>query len=251
MLNIIRKKSHGFTLIELLVVIAIIAILAAILFPAFARARENARKASCMSNLKQIGLGLMQYTQDYDERLPRSWIAVEGKPEYYRWMDVVQPYVKSTQLFTCPSDSTNKPFVTSTTEPVKSPSGANRSTAELGSYGMNIAYWDGADNYTGLQDGMAISRIASTATTVFATDGGGNNNGEIAWQNVANTNAAGFINNTSNPPSLGTWAVARHLEMMNTLFCDGHVKSMKLDALNARHTVGTDSVMYLWTIEDD
>ena len=65
------KRSHlGFTLIELLVVIAIIAILAAILFPVFARARENARRASCMSNLKQIGLGLMQYTQDYDEKYP-------------------------------------------------------------------------------------------------------------------------------------------------------------------------------------
>jgi prepilin-type N-terminal cleavage/methylation domain-containing protein len=65
-----RSAGSGFTLIELLVVIAIIAILAAILFPVFARARENARRASCASNLKQISLGLMQYSQDYDERFP-------------------------------------------------------------------------------------------------------------------------------------------------------------------------------------
>lgn len=251
MSKFVQLKQRGFTLIELLVVIAIIAILAAILFPVFARARENARRSSCQSNLKQIGLGLFQYTQDYDERLPRSWVAVEGDAGYYRWMDVIQPYIKSTQLFSCPSDSVNKPFITSATQPVYSSGTTKRTTAELGSYGMNIAYWDGADNYTGLQDGVAISRIGSTASTIFAVDGGNNNNGEIAWQNVGNTNAAGFINNTSNPPTLGTWAVARHLETINTLFCDGHVKSMKLDALNARHTVGTDSVMYLWTIEDD
>lgn len=68
--NSSKSTGKGFTLIELLVVIAIIAILAAILFPVFARARENARRSSCMSNMKQIGLGLMQYTQDYDEKLP-------------------------------------------------------------------------------------------------------------------------------------------------------------------------------------
>ena len=70
--RISRKYLHGFTLIELLVVIAIIAILAAILFPVFARARENARRAACQSNLKQISLGIIQYAQDYDERLPTS-----------------------------------------------------------------------------------------------------------------------------------------------------------------------------------
>lgn len=68
-----REQKTGFTLMELLVVIAIISILAAILFPVFARARENARRSSCMSNLKQIGLGIMQYTQDNDERYPPNW----------------------------------------------------------------------------------------------------------------------------------------------------------------------------------
>ena len=99
-------KAKGFTLIELLVVIAIIAILAAILFPVFARARENARRSSCQSNLKQIGLGLIQYTQDYDEINAPNVTALGTTPATYRvWPDLVQPYVKSTQVFSCPSDS--------------------------------------------------------------------------------------------------------------------------------------------------
>src|SRR4028118_1248712 len=107
------RARKGFTLIELLVVIAIIAILAAILFPVFARARENARRASCQSNLKQIGLGVMQYTQDYDELMPRPWYGTSATDTDPKWVDVIQPYVKSTQLFTCPSDSqTHREFVT-------------------------------------------------------------------------------------------------------------------------------------------
>jgi len=130
------SKKSGFTLIELLVVIAIIAILASILFPVFARARENARRTSCLSNMKQIGLGLMQYTQDYDERYPPNWqcpdntwagctanaaTAIDTDPSKpsgrftvnanhgdgsghaRTWMDSIFPYVKSTQIFVCPS----------------------------------------------------------------------------------------------------------------------------------------------------
>ncbi len=102
------KKRLGFTLIELLVVIAIIAILAAILFPAFARAREQARKTSCMSNLKQLGLAVMQYTQDYDEKFPNT--AQNWKPatdaNYYKTPKfALDAYSKSSQIWTCPSDS--------------------------------------------------------------------------------------------------------------------------------------------------
>ena len=93
------SKRSAFTLIELLVVIAIIAILAAILFPVFARARENARRASCTSNLKQIGLGVIQYQQDYDETMPRI-----DYGEGTKWMDITQPYLKSAQVFSCPSE---------------------------------------------------------------------------------------------------------------------------------------------------
>jgi prepilin-type N-terminal cleavage/methylation domain-containing protein/prepilin-type processing-associated H-X9-DG protein len=97
------RKKRAFTLIELLVVIAIIAILAAILFPVFARARENARKSACQSNLKQIGLAIMQYVQDYDEKYPISnlyYPATGG-----RWYQLLQPYARSTQVFICPSTS--------------------------------------------------------------------------------------------------------------------------------------------------
>jgi len=93
------KGRVGFTLIELLVVIAIIAILAAILFPVFAKAREKARQSSCLSNIKQIGLALQQYVQDYDER----WVPCYSGGAY--WVALVAPYVKNNQVFNCPSYS--------------------------------------------------------------------------------------------------------------------------------------------------
>lgn len=100
-------NKRGFTLIELLVVIAIIAILAAILFPVFAKAREKARQASCLSNLKQIGMGLMMYAQDFDERLPATYQDMVGGIDWplYSWRGAMYPYVKNSQLFVCPSDS--------------------------------------------------------------------------------------------------------------------------------------------------
>ncbi|HEX5322421.1 MAG TPA: DUF1559 domain-containing protein [Capsulimonadaceae bacterium] len=90
------KKSRGFTLIELLVVIAIIAILAAILFPVFAQAREKARAITCASNLKQISLGMLQYVQDFDETYPQSeWFDPSGATFYMSWREMILPYVKN------------------------------------------------------------------------------------------------------------------------------------------------------------
>ena len=110
-----KTRLQGFTLIELLVVIAIISILASMLFPAFSRAREQARKTVCISNLRQIGLGIMQYTQDYDEMYPVGYpfwfaalttppaplTALPGKDEYL--IETVNPYLKSYQIWDCPS----------------------------------------------------------------------------------------------------------------------------------------------------
>lgn len=112
--EVCTKKSRGFTLIELLVVVAIIAILAAILFPVFSRARENARRASCMNNMKQIGLGMMMYTQDYDEMLPYQGASTGNTNGFHysdptasdwtnNWMYEIYPYVRSWQIFRCPS----------------------------------------------------------------------------------------------------------------------------------------------------
>ena len=92
-------QRRGFTLIELLVVIAIIAILAAILFPVFARAREKARQTSCLSNVKQLVLGQLMYAQDYDERFPYFTTAPAGEP----WWNAIQPYIKNWQIEKCPS----------------------------------------------------------------------------------------------------------------------------------------------------
>jgi prepilin-type N-terminal cleavage/methylation domain-containing protein/prepilin-type processing-associated H-X9-DG protein len=109
--TIVTRRVKGFTLIELLVVIAIIAILASILFPVFGRARENARRSSCQSNLKQLGLGIGQYTQDYDEKYPYqvpgqinvwpTWDPASG----VSWAQGIYPYVKSYQVYQCPSAS--------------------------------------------------------------------------------------------------------------------------------------------------
>ena len=102
-----RAKPRGFTLIELLIVIAIIAILAALLFPVFARAREQARKVRCGSNLRQVGLALQMYTSDWDGLLPlaHSRPSVDGPPSI---VSILHPYTKSQELFRCPSDKTRK-----------------------------------------------------------------------------------------------------------------------------------------------
>jgi prepilin-type N-terminal cleavage/methylation domain-containing protein/prepilin-type processing-associated H-X9-DG protein len=141
-----RNKSGAFTLIELLVVIAIIAILAAILFPVFARARENARRASCQSNEKNLVLSIMQYTQDYDERMPNHWPG--GVDTKLQWINTLQPYVKNYQVFFCPSASGKN-------------SGAAVSSANM-AYGYNWAYLNN----------VALAAITSPTETLLLADTG-------------------------------------------------------------------------------
>lgn len=123
-------KRNGFTLIELLVVIAIIAILAAILFPVFAQAREKARAISCVSNLRQMGTGMILYSQDYDEQIIPAWLGFPsvGWPGNARWMDLTQPYIKNAQVFVCPDlDRNYVPY----------------DPNNPGGYCINVAFYDG------------------------------------------------------------------------------------------------------------
>jgi prepilin-type N-terminal cleavage/methylation domain-containing protein/prepilin-type processing-associated H-X9-DG protein len=250
-------NSHrmAFTLIELLVVIAIIAILAAILFPVFARARENARKASCMSNMKQIGLGTMQYTQDYDNYLPNStYDPGAANVKNAKWMDVIYPYVKSEQLYTCPSDSgTNSKYNSDR---------AARTTNAFGSYAINNYYYAG--NEPSPPRNSHVGRIAQVAETIWLSDVSDQDINPMAFWSPNNINPTITVvdgkrviqNRNVNGDVFNFGIIERHLEMTPVLFCDGHVKALKIGALTQRgqrltNNFPPDGAYRLFTIEED
>ena len=215
-----RSIKSGFTLIELLVVIAIIAILAAILFPAFARARENGRRASCASNLKQIGLGFMQYTQDYDEHVPMTyWDANTGD---YGWMRALQPYIKSEQLFQCPSESTGQTALG--TFVLGTPVG----NASDYFYNMNLGF--GSLN-SSAQFINSLSLAAIDYPSNIISFGDFTSGPEFAYANCISTCTRPSVDGAYYYPGGETTATAkstavrtRHLAGANYAFADGHVK---------------------------
>jgi prepilin-type N-terminal cleavage/methylation domain-containing protein/prepilin-type processing-associated H-X9-DG protein len=250
-MRMFQKPRRAFTLIELLVVIAIIAILAAILFPVFAQAREKARQASCLSNMKQLSLAVLMYSQDYDELFPTG---LQNSWWDNTWYRIVTPYVKNVQVFRCPSD------------PLGEPTAANSWAGPRMTYVSNgYMQWDGSRwSVFGLM-GMAqpswmgtVARsqaaVNRPADTILLAERAhawvGNPAPGATYGNVLIWGPGCMVTgvnwwDTSGSPSLipdGARAatanprdptgpngsiVPIHNEMANFAFADGHVKAMK------------------------
>ena len=271
-----KTTFSGFTLIELFVVIAIIAILAAILFPVFARARENARRASCQSNLKQIGLGIAQYTQDYDERGPQNAFGTYNGnatlSTQYFWHDAIYPYIKSVQVYVCPSHGYTSGQGPVTDTFVQTATGVTRlsiSASKVVYYADNNTYHNGVacdDSCTPAQANAAspgypkvntpfakdvhIGRLEAPAQTILLMD---------SDNNILQSSSGRDIDDDlrGDPATNATTAqIYRHFLTADVLFADGHVKAMNQGAVTQTHVVpntqsGTTKVYYLFTTQAD
>jgi len=211
------RLFSAFTLIELLVVIAIISILAAILFPVFARARENARRASCLSNLKQIGLGVMMYVQDYDESYPQF----NNYTTNQTWQVTIQPYVKNKQVFYCPSSSATNQV--------------------NGNYGANMwIFLDSRDTPNSVN--MAALESASTGYMLMdfgtyygsffnARDTSATNWNYLPGMGLDGANSYCQTTNISTMNRQDDCQSGRHFRGINMAFADGHVKWLKSEVV--------------------
>ncbi len=229
------RARNGFTLIELLVVIAIIAILAAILFPVFAQAREKARAIACLSNTKQLAIGVVQYAQDYDEVLPVAGYNAQLRG---RWQWQIFPYVKNEQVFTCPNLASN---------PWKAPTVAGRlGQNDRGGYGWSYALGTAVpttatDVQRAAGSGYSLAQIAKPADTLIIGDTGftGTSPAAAGWAMLAadpRKPASGSAtqpglypqfrhHTTRTKPAQG--GVSLPIEgRANFVFLDGHAKSL-------------------------
>jgi len=219
------SSNRGFTLIELLVVIAIIAILAAILFPVFAQAREKARQATCESNLKQIGLAVLQYVQDYDEYYPSGNYTLASVNEYY-WPNFIYPYVNSTAVFNCPD-----------LEGLNHVANGFSSPTLIGDrldYGFNVALCSNAGIAAA---GQNIAKVNYPDQLIMAADerGDGIVNEDLGWNGATGTAGFGVAGwpllwySTTDPvPNNYGWVGpdCRHQGFANIVYADGHVKKL-------------------------
>lgn len=215
-------RRRGFTLIELLVVIAIIAILAAILFPVFAKAREAARKSSCSSNLKQIGLAILSYAQDYDEQYPYDSAAysagITGNGNWFSstnsWVARVQPYIKNQNVFQCPSGAPLNP--------------SNQPRINLIGYWGNGAFFASSGNQP-----VNMASVPAPADIPMAYDGLDGTNRDVEVFRPFWSNATTFDDSNSFATQVnGQYRTGAHNDTVNCLWGDGHVKAAKNRSLN-------------------
>ena len=219
-------RKNAFTLIELLVVIAIIAILAAILFPVFATAREKARQTTCASNMKQIGTAMMQYVQDYDETYPQQYWTTQWVPNNGSyWLSCMYPYIKSAGAFMCPDlQQLNWAYT------------LNYGSTPPGVSTCYVLNWYISDrNVGGVHTPIMLSRITSPSTIFALAEGpglqGGVTGSAIPYSGcyqLTNDNWTEVYQNQSLCPDNTTSNCARisfpHSNGSNYLYCDGHVK---------------------------
>lgn len=227
-----HSKNRAFTLVELLTVIAIISLLAAILFPVFAQARDKARGISCVSNLRQMGMALVQYTQDYDDRMPNNDNSGAGG----RWestLDMMRPYYKSDQVLICPSAAdTDKFYLFGDT------------TRPRCSYSINNTYWyDGTDKIFE-KPGMLEGSFTDPTNTIFLGDSKAEASGNAWGFQVTGYQYMGTTPITQGSGSQGSFSY-RHRGGANFVFFDGHVKWLPVGETNKR--AAADNKLYYFT----
>lgn len=223
------RRGAGFTLIELLVVIAIIAILAAILFPVFAQAREKARQTTCTSNLKQIGTALLMYVQDYDEVYPnRRFEPFDTSNNNARyddnsWRSVIQPYVKNTRILVCPSNPDNDTpswdpeFPVSYAANFTDPGSVPADGKGRGLFGQQRSPGVSLAEISRPSELIAVTEIEKVPWVTFVVDRGDMSH---TWA-LGKYNGQTFTNVYTNALFKG------HSGMTNYLFADGHVKAFR------------------------